>query len=476
MSFFIGREEELKRLRTLLEKPLASFIVLTGRRRIGKSRLLEEFSQDFTSSYFFTGLAPERGIRPQDQKDEFARSLSEYFDLPRFQLDDWGQLFSVLSKKVQSGSTLVVLDEVSWMAHKDPLFLPKLKNAWDRELKRNERLVLALCGSVSSWIEENILSSTGFVGRISETVHLSEIPLKSCSEFWRQAKDRVTPQEKLQFLCIAGGIPRYLEELVPSESVHKNVLRTCFRKEGFFFNEFNRLFSDLFSKQGAVFNDILRLCALGNLEGKKIADGLGLSQGGSLSSHLESLVKNGFLARDFTYEIESNKSSSLSRYRLADNYSRFYLKFIEPFRERIENKTFPDRGLEALPHWSTIMGLSFENLILNNRRLIFDCLQITPTDVLWSGPYFQTKTKLRAGCQVDLLIACRFNTVYICEIKMSRDPIGSEVIRAVELKLKALSASKFSLRPVLISSGAVSERVREQRFFDKIITGDNLLE
>ena len=122
------------------------------------------------------------------------------------------------------------------------------------------------------------------------------------------------------------------------------------------------------------------------------------------------------------------------------------------------------------------MGLSFENLILGNLHLILKKLSINRHDVLWSGPFFQSATSSRKGCQIDLLISCRFNTVYICEIKFSENEISHEVTRDVKEKIKRLDSAKtLSIRPVLISAGAVSQRLVDSRYFDRIIHGEEIL-
>src|SRR3989344_7650951 len=95
--------------------------------------------------------------------------------------DDWGNMFWHLSKHTGQGRTLIVFDEISWMGSKDSEFLGKLKNSWDMYFSKNPQLVMALCGSISSWIEENILSSTGFVGRITIDLVLEELPLNVCN-------------------------------------------------------------------------------------------------------------------------------------------------------------------------------------------------------------------------------------------------------------------------------------------------------
>lgn len=455
---------------------MASLVAVTGRRRIGKSRLLQEYAKSFERSFVFQGLAPTRGVKPADQQAEFARLLRRYFKWPSFNANGWGELFALLADQTREGSVLIVLDEISWMAQGDNLFLPQLKNAWDLEFKENPRLVLAVCGSVSSWIDKNILSSTGFVGRVSETMRLEELPLTAAAEFWGQQAERVSAYEKIKFLNVVGGVPRYLEELRPAESAEQNVLTLCFDPSGLLFSEFHRLFSDLFSRSFGEYTAIVEALASGHQDQQRLVSLLNRAQGGTLSSRLQELQDLSFIRRDHTWDLDTRKESKLSRYRVSDNYSRFYLKYIAPHRKRIEADTFPDTGLQFIPGWETIMGLQFENLVLANRGAIFHALGLDRRDVRADGPFFQTKTASRPGVQIDYLIQSRFNTLYLCELKCHADPVPSSIQRDVQRKLDRLRRPKnFSVRPVLISAGEVSPTLRESRFFDRIVLGEQLL-
>ena len=474
-SIFVGRERELNRLKKLQDKRTSSLLTITGRRRIGKSRLLEEFGANFARVYNFSGLAPTEGVSAEDQRGDFLSKLSQYFNWPILKRDSWSEIFSLLAKETGDGSVLIVLDEISWMAHEDKLFLAQLKNAWDLEFKKNPNLILALCGSVSSWVNKNILESTGFVGRISETIHLEEIALSSCGAFWGDREQNISAQEKLRVLSVTGGVPRYLEEIISSESAEEIILRICFSKSGFLFNEFEKLFSDLFSSKQEEYRRILSLLSKSHMSREAIVE-KGESQGGGLSERLDELLKLGFVSRDFTWDISTGGRSKLSKFRLRDNYSRFYLKYLLPHRERILEGTFPDLGLDFLPNWEAIMGLQFENMVLSNKQKIFSLLGLDRRDVINSGSFFQTKTSTRLGCQIDLLIQSRFNSLYLCEVKNKNKEVGLDVVAEVEKKIQALARTRsFSLRPVLISAGEVSSELRARRFFDKIVTGDDLL-
>lgn len=468
---FVGRKKELETLETLKGKKNASLVVINGRRRIGKSRLAEEFGRSFARVFFFSGLPPTRGMTPKHQREEFVRKMVEY-GIPRLSGEDWADFFRDLARHSFKGRYLVVLDEISWMGMGDPSFLGKLKTAWDTEFKKNPHLILILSGSQSTWIEKNILNSSGFVGRISLQMTLEELSISECNEFWGPQKDHVSAHEKLKILAVTGGVPRYLEEIQPKHSAEDNIKRLCFSREGLLFHEFDRIFSDLFSKRSTKYKIIVQELAEGSRVTENIVKAFGRNKkghakGGDISACLEDLCKTGFVSRDFTWDIKTASVSKLSHYRLSDNYTRFYLKYVEPVKKRIE------AGLGGLPTpWSAIMGLQFENLVLSpkNRGLVYDKLRLTPDEILWSNPFFQTRTGQRQGCQIDWMIQTRYNTLYLCEIKFNKDEIEADVINQVRQKMAAFKMPKnFSVRPVLIHVSGVSDSVIEAEFFSDIV-------
>ena len=197
---FIGREEDLNALRALKSKKSASFVVVKGRRRIGKSRLIKEFAKDYTN-YSFAGFPPHTGSTADFERKTFALQLEKVFGVP-VRYDSWYELFIFLSQQTKDQDAVILLDEISWMGSKDPHFLGALKTAWDEYFKQNAKLVLIVCGSVSSWIEQNILSSTGFVGRLSLTLTVKELSLKESCMFWGNYQSNTSGYEKLKLLCL----------------------------------------------------------------------------------------------------------------------------------------------------------------------------------------------------------------------------------------------------------------------------------
>lgn len=478
MSSFIGRQQELKDLQGFLNKKTASLLVIKGRRRIGKSRLVAEFAKRNNHKFYsFIGLPPEKNITAQTQKEEFARQLRKYeVNFSSEQTQDWGDLLQILAQKTNRGKIIILLDEISWMAHDDPTFQGKLKTTWDLHFKKNPNLILVICGSVSSWIEKNILSSTGFVGRVSYTLTLEELPLIDCNQFWGDAAGLVAPFEKLKILSITGGVPRYLEEIDTSLSAEANIQNLAFKKGGLLFAEFEQIFHDIFSKRSHVYKNILENILQKKYSYEEICENLQVEKSGLISEYLADLEAAGFIKRDFTWDINNGKSSKLSKYRIGDNYVRFYLKYIAPNQDLIIRGSFIERSITSLPGWQSIMGLQFENLVLANRNAVQKKLNIRPDDLIYDNPFFQTKTSKRHGCQIDYLIQTRFDTIYVCEIKFSRHPIHVEVINEVKQKISNMVLPKHvSIRPVLICVNGVTEDLLDERYFANIINFGELL-
>ncbi len=474
---FIGRQAELDRLKALQKKKTASFIVIKGRRRIGKSRLVDEFSKNFDHYFKFEGLPPETAITPAYQLAEFSRQISRQFKTANAKYEDWSDALWAVGEKVQTGKILLFFDEISWMGDKDAGFLGKIKSFWDNQLSKNTQLVFVACSSASSWIEKNLLSSTGFVGRISLTLTLEELPLADCDKFW---PDNISAYEKFKLLAVTGGIPKYLEEINPKISAEENIKQLCFMEGGFLVEEFDRIFSDLFMRDSIFYEKIIRLLSMGPKEQSEIQMGI---QGkgdsahyGRIPEYLWELEEAGFIKRDYTWNIKTGEDAKLSKYRLQDNYLRFYLKYISKNISKIKRGSFVLKALSLLPEWNQMMGLQFENLILINRKAIHKLLNIKPDEIINENPFFQRPTQRLSGCQIDYMIQTKFNSLYVCEVKFHKNPIDVSIIKTMQEKVSALKFPKgFSYRPVLIHINGVTNEIIDSDYFAEIIDMSELL-
>jgi len=475
ISPFIGRQTELAELKPFLDKSTASLLVIKGRRRVGKSRLAEEFAKGLPF-YKFTGLAPVDGVTAQSQRLEFSRQLSEQLNVPLFETSDWGALFSLLGRMVQTGKMVILFDEISWMAEGDDTFLSKLKNVWEDQYKKNPQLILILCSSISTWIEENVVSSTGYFGRLSWNMHLDPLPLKDCYAMLKSQGFHTTDHEIFKLLSVTGGIPWYIEQMDSKLSADDNIKRQCFTLGGVLVDDFDLIFHELFVKRDKIYKKIIMALSNAPIDYQTISEKTNYPKSGRLSGYLDDLEKAGFTSKDQTWSLKTSQPLNLYQYRLSDNYLRFYLKYILPKKVHIEKKRISSIHLSVLPGWDTIMGLQFENLIVNNRHELYKALSIKPEDVVYDNPYFQKKTKQQQGCQIDFLIQTRLNTLYVIEIKFSKSSIGRGVIDAVKEKIARINLPKNMVCiPILIHVNGVSKPVVAENYFYSVIDFGKLI-
>lgn len=331
---FIGRRQELAKLEKLKKKGTASLVCLMGRRRIGKSTLISEFGKSFPHFVWIQGLGPDERVTLRDQLDHFSEKLSEHFDTKKKHFETWTEALVDLANRTAKGRYLILLDEISWMAKGDPLFPLRVKDVWDTSLKKNEDLILVLCGSVSAWIDENILKNASFEGRISLEIALEELTLLEIQEFLKQRKFQMGSFEILQTLAVTGGVPKYLEEVLGGQSAEQNLIRLCYEKQGLLFNDFDKIFVDIFGRKSKTLEKIVRICLEKKLSPSQLARELKIDQNSDLTEAIHILELSGFLSRDYYFH-PFGKPSKLSHLRIKDNYLRFYLKFIEPRKKHI---------------------------------------------------------------------------------------------------------------------------------------------
>lgn len=472
---FIGRKSELQALNDLLQKKTASLVVIKGRRRIGKTRLIEEFSKG-KKFFRFVGLAPTDGITAQSQRDEFAYHLSKQTELPEIKTNDWSKLFALLAEKTKSGRCIILLDEITWMAKDDPTFLSKLKNAWELYFSKNTKLILILCGSISAWIEKNILSSTGYFGRISKKITLKELPLNRCNQLLEAVGFKRSAYEKFLVLSLTGGVPWYIELINPMYSAMDNLMSLCFDPDGILVDEHKYIFHDLFGSRSEVYEKITRYLANQSGEYSDLAEGINYTSSGTLSDYLDELIEAGYISRYFSWAFKTGQEKLTSLYRLSDNYLRFYYKYIQPKLNQIRKGQYRDVLINSLPGWSSMVGFQFESLVLNNRRIIQQELHLTPEQIIADNPYYQRNTKRIPGCQIDYLIQTNVNSLFVCEVKFSRNELKKSIIKEVQEKIRMLAIPKnFTCIPILIHVSGISDEVVDSGYFHKIIDFTTLL-
>ena len=472
---FVGRKKILDRLDGLWRKTTPSLVTVRGRRRIGKSTLVEQFAR-LTADHFISieGQAPGKGVNNRLQLRSFMEQLSAQTNAPEVTVPNWLQAFRMLDNALpRDGRIVVLLDEISWMGGYDAGFAGTLKTAWDRAFRKRDNLVFILCGSVSSWIAENILNGTGFAGRDSLDIVVDELALPDCKSFWGAAADRIPTGDMLDILSITGGVPKYLEEIDPSLTSEENIRQLCFSRDGILFRDFNPIFSNIFGEKAQTRKAILKAIAYGSKSTAEIAETMGAERNGHLVDSIRELELAGFVAKDGGVNPCTGSVGRIVRYRLKDNYSRFYLHHIEPHSLEIEAGMFQYGSLAALKGWDTIRGLQFENLVVSNYRALLPILGIDGASLVSAAPYRRAKSKTGGGVQVDLLLQTR-STAYVVEIKR-REFIGEEIAGEVNSKVDAIGFHKgISPRTALVYAGKLAPNIRTEHQLDFVIPIERL--
>ncbi len=242
-------------------------------------------------------------------------------------------------------------------------------------------------------------------------------------------------------------------------------------------HEFDKIFNEIFSHRNATYQKIIYQLNEKKYSFSDLAKALKLKPNGDLSECLMNLEFCGFIKKDFVYDLKGNRTG-VSRYRLKDNYIRFYCKYIEPNKQKILRNNFSFESVYQFANWETILGLQFENLILQNLPQIFEILHIKPANVLSATPYFQKKTaRTKGACQIDLLITTTYKNIYLCELKV-RDEIKAKIIHEVKRKVSVLQIPRgYSVRPILIYEGNMTEKTRYElaAYFHELVSFDQLI-
>jgi hypothetical protein len=333
--------------------------------------------------------------------------------------------------------------------------------------------VLVLCGSVTSWIQENILNQTGFVGRCSWEFRLPPLALPACNLFWR--RKAISPAEKLKVLSVTGGVPRYLEEIDPAQTAEQNIRRLCFHPGGILFREFDQIFHDIFSRRAEAYRTVAMALAGGPKTVSEISAALGQERGGTMGGLAEDLVAAGFVSRDEAFDPVTGRTLPRGvRYRLCDNYLRFYLRYVAPVRESVTKGLFKWTPLESLPGWDTLMGLQFENLVLGSLSVVLGKTGLANVPILNAAPYCRLPTRRHKGVQIDLLIRTR-QSLYIFEIKFQRQ-IEKSILSDMRQKVENLGVRRpLSVRTGLIYQGELHPEIQPSDYFDFLVPFGELL-
>lgn len=411
----IGREEEKTILKESLSSSKSEFVVVYGRRRVGKTFLIK---QVLGQQIDFEMTGTQEG-NLKDQLENFSDKLSEfgYGGVKLAQPKDWKAAFSLLkvylSSKKGKKKKVIFLDELPWIATRKSKFLGMLGHFWNDWAAYNN-VLLVVCGSAASWMIKKVLNNKGGLhNRATQYIPLQPFTLAETDLFLKSKKVIANKYQVVQLYMALGGIPYYLEMLRPSESIPQNIDRLCFNSLGFLKDEFNRIYTSLFDKAENHISIVKALASKWKgLTRNEIALESGLGNGGSLTRILEELEKSAFIKK--WYPFEKKRKGAL--YRLTDNFSLFYLKLIS--KRNLQDQKGVFLKLFTKPEYRVWCGYSFENICLIHHRQIAKALGIEYILHEFSSLHFVGDENY-PGIQIDLLVDRADGVINLCEMKFS---------------------------------------------------------
>lgn len=468
---FVGRTQELEVIENQLQvRDQAQLIVIYGRRRIGKSRLIMEALKMKKKTLFFEGI---EGENTSFQIDQFLDDLSRQTGKIKLAAKNWREVFQGLEEIICKGEWFIVFDEFPWMAVLRSTLVAQLKPFWDRWSLKNPKVNLFLCGSVSSFMIQNIVHSRALHNRKTLEICLKPLTPKQSGEF--MAKRSVI--EKAKLYMTLGGIPKYLEQILPSFSYEININKLCFVESGFFINEYETLFKEQF-KVIKTYQKLTEELARSPDSISGLARKTKLAKGGGLQNHLENLVKAQFVKEFIPVSFNGEKRTRTKIYKLVDPFLKFYFTYMHENLGQIRRNSQMENLFKSITNRSleNYFGLAFERLCDASILTILEKLNLTLADIEQMGPYFRQRNDVTKGVQVDYVLIRRDGVITLIENKFTQKPIGLNAIHEMEEKVLTVQklAPIFSIEKVLISARGVTSQVLKREYFNHILTLEDL--
>lgn len=479
MFKLIGRKQETDELNRLYKSNQAELIAVYGRRRVGKTFLIDETFGD-RITFRHAGLSPtdheSRGLL-QAQLDHFYNSLDLHgmrqCDKPK----TWLDAFLLLEKFLQSIDNgtrqIVFLDELPWMDSPKSGFLRAFEGFWNTWACHRKNLMVIVCGSANSWIQDNLINNHGgLYNRVTYEIKLSPFTLHECERFYLDSGIPFTRYDITQSYMILGGIPYYMRYMDARLSLAQNIDRLFFAGKAKLQNEFDRLFDSIFVNPEAV-KSIVRLLYTRNAgyTRKEIVQKLGITDGGRLSRNLNALIASDFIMKYVPFGFGMREE----HYKLIDPFCIFYLHFVNG-RKNV-NQQYWQENVTSQPV-VTWRGFAFENVCFNHIAEIKKALGISGVHSDCSA--WSKRGDDESGTQIDMLIIRKDNVINMCEIKFYSDDfsVDKEYYKTILRRQKLLTdqvSPKVSVHSTLITTYGLVHNGYDGAFIH-LVTLDDLFE
>ena len=456
MSILIGRKRECERLEKCMKAATAQLVVVYGRRRVGKTFLVNHFFKNQIEFKVTGAYSQPKEVQLRNFADELNRRSEKEWTIPK----DWIQAFNFLREYIEELSDdekhVFFIDEMPWLDTHKSGFLPAFEYFWNDYGSSKDNLVFVICGSATSWMVDNIANNKGgLFNRQTCRLYLEPFTLAQTREYLLAHGMSWTEYDIAECYMIMGGIPYYLSLLENDLSYVQNIDNLFFRKKAELWDEFEHLYRTLFVNSDK-YVQVMELLS-GKRSGytrNEISEKTGIAANGKLTKILENLVNSGFVRASSFF---GNKKKA-TLYQSSDYYTNFYFRFLKDNHGKDEH--YWSRALD-IPSRRSWAGLTFEQVCKDHIIQIKKKLGISGVlsqEYIW---FARGDEELgTSGAQIDLLIERRDRIINICEIKFSSDEfiIDKEYDLKIRNKIEAFkrnTSTKYGLQLTMITTYGV---------------------
>ncbi len=408
----IGREQEVSEIQQCIKSNKSEFVVIYGRRRVGKTFLVKKhFNGKF--DFYFVGASR---MTSRQQLETFASSLSKYSGSRIKTPQNWKDAFDLLSQHLETidekRKKIIFIDEMPWIDRKQSDFLMALEHFWNDWVAMRDDIVLIACGSATSWMINNLIKNRGGLhNRITRRIYLHPFNLHE-TELYLKYRDFTWDRiQIMQCYMTIGGVPYYLSLLDNRLSLPQNIDNLFFRQGALLQNEFEDLYNALFSSADKYINIVK---ALSQKQKGLTRDEIIAAtnyQGGSLTTILNNLENCDFIE---TYNQYGNEKKN-TIYKIVDFFTLFYFKYIDGNRSKDEEFWMHNFRNQSVAAWQ---GMSFELLCRCHLRQIKHGLGISGIATKTSSwKYIPPQGSDEQGTQIDMVIERVDKMIHLCEMK-----------------------------------------------------------
>lgn len=434
----IGRVKEQSELMEAYRAAESKFVVVYGRRRVGKTYLVRQTFKDHIS-FAHSGQA---NAKLNEQLFGWCASLKdagmEVNKLPK----SWLEAFELLKEHIRKSKAkkkVIFIDELPWLDTPKSRFVNALEFFWNGWASGRDDVLLIVCGSATSWIVNKIFKNHGGLhNRVTNQIYLKPFTLNECEEYSHSLNLSYSRMDVLEGYMVMGGIPYYWSLLEPGYSMAQNIDRLFFADKGKLRYEFNELYHSLF-RNPENYITIVQILGKNNagLTRDELIDKSKIENGGNLSKQLEDLEHCGFIQYLNT---PSNKKYR-GVYKLIDNFTLFYLKYM---RENSTNdESFWTNNYNSSVRLSWV-GIAFERVCFQHIRQIKEAMQIGGVLSNVYSLNIKAANSNRRGAQIDMIIDRNDNTINLCEMKFSNKPFTIDKEYQRNLLNKIESVQEYS--------------------------------